>query len=95
VRRMSGRVPRMVIPARSAISVCLLAICAAGCSKAARVTGTVTLDEKPLPAGRVTFLCDGGKRPALSSPIKDGGLYELANPPEGPGEQTFDIRLTR
>ena len=65
------------------MSVCLLAVCAVGCTEHVRVTGTVTFDEKPLPAGRVTFLCDGGKRPAISSPINARGGYEIPNPPVG------------
>lgn len=65
------------------MSICLLALCAVGCTEHVRVTGTVTFDDKSLPAGRVTFLCDGGQRPAISSPISADGAYEISDPPIG------------
>lgn len=65
------------------MGVCVLTLCVVGCTKPVRVTGTVAFDEKPLPAGRVTFLCEGGQRPVISSPIKDGGTYEVVDLPVG------------
>lgn len=61
----------------------LLVLVAAGCGKPSRVTGSVTLDGVPLPAGRVTFLCDGGRRPAVSSSISMNGTYEMPDLPVG------------
>lgn len=61
----------------------LLLLFAAGCGKQARVSGRVLLDGTPLPGGRVTFLCDGGRRPALSSPIREDGGYAIEGPPLG------------
>ena len=36
------------------------------------VTGLVNYGGKPLPEGRITFLCDGGKRPAVSAEVSSG-----------------------
>lgn len=44
--------------------------------------GTVTCGGRPLPGGRVTFLCDGGKRPAVSAMISEG-RYEVVGLPVG------------
>lgn len=55
----------------------------AGCGQSNRVTGTVTFDGKPLPAGQVTFLCDGKGRPAIAATISAAGAYEIVNPPTG------------
>lgn len=69
------------VPARLCLLV--LSVCV-GCSpQTGRVTGTISLGEKPLSFGRVTFLCDGGKRPAISGDILRGGSYEIANIPPG------------
>lgn len=61
----------------------LLLVSAGGCTTANRVTGKVTYDGRPLPAGRVSFLCDGGNRPLLTAKIDESGDYEIQNPPEG------------
>lgn len=61
----------------------LLALLSVGCSRPNRVSGTVTYDGQPLPAGRVTFLCDGEGRPVLSGTIGPDGAYEIENPPVG------------
>jgi hypothetical protein len=61
----------------------LLTLLAVGCSRPNRVAGTVSLDGQPLPAGRVTFLCDGEGRPAISGKIDANGSYEIENPPVG------------
>lgn len=61
----------------------LLMLLAVGCSQPNRVVGTVSLDGEPLPAGRVTFLCDGEGRPAISGKIDANGGYAIENPPIG------------
>ena len=48
---------------------------AVGCSRPNRVAGTVSLDGQPPPAGRVTFLCDGERRPVISGTIAENGRY--------------------
>lgn len=61
----------------------LLMLLAVGCSRPNRVVGTVSMDGEPLPAGRVTFLCDGEGRPAISGKIDANGGYAIENPPVG------------
>lgn len=62
----------------------LIILAFVGCAPpSGRVTGTILVDAKPLPSGRVTFLCDGGKRPAISGDISKTGSYEIANIPPG------------
>ena len=64
--------------------MCIAVLTVAGCSPPqASVSGRVTLDGKPLPAGRVTFLCDGRGRPALAGKITAEGTYGIANLPPG------------
>jgi len=46
------------------------------------VAGTVSYGGKPLPEGRITFLCDGGKRPAVSAEITQG-RYAAEDLPAG------------
>jgi hypothetical protein len=57
------------------------------------VKGNVSFDGKPLPGGRVTFLCDGEGRPALSGKISADGSYEISHLPVGHARvavQTFE-----
>jgi hypothetical protein len=68
----------------------LLVLFFAGCGKPVRVDGRVLLDGKPLPGGRVTFLCDGGLRPALCSPIRENGEYAIQDPPLGRARVTVE-----
>jgi hypothetical protein len=63
--------------------VVCLTLLAVGCGRQNRVAGTVSLDGEPLPAGRVTFLCDGEGRPVISGKITQNGRYEIENPPAG------------
>lgn len=67
-----------------------------GCgAQPSRVTGKVTFDGQPLPAGRVTFLCDGQGRPAITAAITETGAYEIAHAPVGRARlsvQTFKPR---
>ncbi|MBN9120713.1 MAG: hypothetical protein J0I06_16450, partial [Planctomycetes bacterium] len=58
------------------------------------VSGEVKFNGQPLQNGRVTFVCSGGAKPALSAEIKDG-RYAIANVPAGPVEvtvETFNLR---
>lgn len=62
----------------------LLVVPLGGCLGAPnRVTGTVRLDGQPLTSGRVTFLCDGKGRPAISGSISSDGSYAIDDPPVG------------
>lgn len=73
--------PRRCFPARAAL---LLLLAAAGCGKpVGKVSGKVTLQEKPLPGGYVTFLCEGPNAQTLSSPIQPDGGYSISNVPVG------------
>jgi hypothetical protein len=62
-------------------SVCLLL--SVGCGKPNVVTGTVTFQGNPLPAGSVAFACDGGKHPVIFSTISSTGGYEIKDAPVG------------
>jgi hypothetical protein len=56
-----------------------------GCSRTTptgSVTGAVRFAGKPVVAGRITFLCDGGSKPALFADITDGA-YRIENAPVG------------
>jgi hypothetical protein len=66
-----------------ALALGLLALVAVGCGRPNRVTGRVTFDGQPLPAGAVTFLCDGGQRPVLAGRIDADGTYEIPAAPLG------------
>jgi hypothetical protein len=58
-----------------------VAISAIGCSSRARVSGRITFENKPLPAGRVTFVGANGQ---ASDPANiDNGRYEASNAPIG------------
>lgn len=73
----------------------LLVFVAAGCGRPPQVSGTVTVNGSPLPAGQVTFLCDGGSKPAITGRISENGTYAIANLPKGRARvsvQTFEPR---
>lgn len=62
----------------------LLLAAAAGCAETkGDVSGQVSFKGSPLPAGKVTFLCEGGDKPVLSANIRDG-KYEIKGVPVGP-----------
>jgi len=65
------------------MACCVVAIVTAACGPSNRVKGTVTVADQPLPAGSVTFLCEGKGRPAISAAISESGVYEIVNPPAG------------
>ena len=62
---------------------------AAGCAGKGDVSGQVTYSGKPLPAGRITFLCEAGNRPAISATITDG-QYTGSGCPAGPAKVAVD-----
>lgn len=76
----------------------LVLICFAGCgAKTGDVSGTVRFEGKSLPQGRITFYCEGGDKPVLTSPIADG-RYSIQQAPLGNSKitvETFQIRTTR
>lgn len=79
-----------VLTPRVYVSAWVAAIAVAGCSPPrATVAGRVTLDGKQLPAGRVTFLCDGKGRPAVAGAITSAGTYEIVHLP--PGRATVSV----
>jgi hypothetical protein len=55
----------------------------AGCSGKGQVSGKVTYKGQPVPAGRVTFVCQSGDNRSISAAIKDG-RYTIADCPSGP-----------
>lgn len=72
------------MPIRQAASgVVLVALLAlVGCGGEPMVSGTVTVDGKPLPEGSITFIPVDGKAPTAGSSIKDGQYSVKA--PVGP-----------
>jgi hypothetical protein len=50
------------------------------------VSGTVTLNGKPLPGGMVTFVADNGQ--AEAARIGEDGKYTISNVPAGPARIT-------
>jgi len=64
--------------------VVVLLASAAGCgNRKADVSGEVHFRGSPLPDGKITFVCEGGDKPVLSTSIRDG-KYELRGVPVGP-----------
>lgn len=54
-----------------------------GCSPpVADVSGAVTVGGKPVPSGKVAFICDGGNKPVLTVDVKDG-RYAVTGVPAG------------
>lgn len=80
---MHNRLTAPICPSRGAWALALLPLLAFGCARPNAVTGKVTIDGEPLPAGAVTFLCDGGKRPVIAGPIGADGTYTIPDPPVG------------
>lgn len=79
------------------LSIATLILCVGCGAPTGRITGTVTFDGKPLPAGRITFLCFGEGRPVLSSPIADGRYLMEAVPVGGAriAVETFNTEAFR
>jgi hypothetical protein len=63
----------------------LLPFALVGCGGKGNVSGTVTLDGKPLPAGKISFLPNKG--PAVTAEIKDG-KYSAKGVPAGNAKVT-------
>jgi len=67
------------------IAALVVVLALAGCFWTAPtgvVTGTVRFDGKPVAAGRITFLCDGGDKPVFFADITDGA-YRIERAPVG------------
>jgi hypothetical protein len=61
----------------------LLLSAASGCSEPkGNVTGLVSFNGSPLPAGKITFICEGGTKPVFIADIRDG-KYEIKGVPPG------------
>lgn len=64
--------------------VAALLFAVVGCAeKKGDVSGNVTFNGSPLPAGKVTFICEGGDKPVFSASIREG-KYEIKGLPVGP-----------
>ena len=62
----------------------------AGCGWTAptgSLAGTVRFSGKPVPAGRITVLCEGGNKPVFFADITDGG-YSVEGAPVGAARVT-------
>lgn len=67
--------PRLFAPGLAAAA---LVLAAAGCGgeAPARVTGSVTIDGRPLPEGEIVFEAADGKKTPAAAPIRNG-KYEI------------------
>jgi hypothetical protein len=60
------------------LAVLVLTVLAAGCGKPnCPVSGTITLDGRPLPVATVSFLLEAGKGPAAFAATDEAGKYTL------------------
>jgi hypothetical protein len=74
-------VPRTI---RRTMVLPLMLSAVAGCAETqGDVSGQVSFKGSPLPAGKVTFLCEGGAKPVLTANIREG-KYEIKGVPVGP-----------
>jgi hypothetical protein len=73
---------------RTSIVVCIAgaALLGVGCGSKAAITGTVTYQGKPIPAGYIVFTPESGA-PAVNAPINDG-KYTAEKVPTGPAKVT-------
>ena len=84
------RVPRIRTAGLMTTFICGMAavpmlLSLTGCSRTApsgSVMGAVRFAGKPVAVGRITFLCDGGSKPALFADITDGA-YRIEKAPVG------------
>lgn len=75
----------------------LLSMLLAGCGGAAAtgdVSGKVLFQGKPLPSGRIAFLCEGGDKPVVTGMIKDGA-YTVEKAAVGPAKVTVETFQSR
>ncbi len=81
---------------RKATRCCGLILCVcvilltAGCGSKGAVSGKVLYQGKPVSAGTVSFVLEGGG--VLSSPIREDGTYTIQNVP--PGEVKITVETT-
>jgi len=69
-------------------AVGLAALTLAGCASGkGTVTGQVKYKGQPLPWGEITFVCEGGDKPVLHAPVRDGN-YTVSGIPAGPARVT-------
>jgi hypothetical protein len=69
---------------RLTVALPLLLAGVAGCAESkGDVSGKVSFTGSPLPAGKITFICEGGNKPVLSADIREG-KYEIKGVPVGP-----------
>jgi hypothetical protein len=74
---------RLLRPLGLGLGVAVLLL-AAGCGEPkGNVSGQVRYEGKPLPDGKITFLCEGGSKPVVSAHIQDG-KYEVKGAAAGP-----------
>ena len=67
----------------------LAAVMLGGCgARLGEVSGRVTYQGNPLPAGRITFFCEGGSKPVIARPIADGA-YTVPGLPVGKARVTI------
>ncbi|QDV70023.1 hypothetical protein Poly24_37420 [Rosistilla carotiformis] len=62
-----------------AASLCTLALCVSGCgptksAPSVRISGTVTLDGKPLETGQISFIPTDGKGNSAGAAVNDGSF---------------------
>src|ERR1700722_3455224 len=68
---------------RLGVVLSLLLVGVSGCAeKKGDVSGLVSFNGSPLPAGKITFICEGGDKPVLIADIRDG-KYEIKGIPVG------------
>jgi hypothetical protein len=58
------------------------------------IAGTVRFGGKPVAAGRLTVLCEGGNKPVFFADIKDGG-YSVNGAPVGAARVTVQVFPTQ
>jgi hypothetical protein len=75
------RSPRPLRRLGSCSIALLLALSGCG-GKSGEVEGTVTWNGEPIPWGRITFVCEGGAKPARTSKIIKG-RYKVTDCPAG------------
>lgn len=71
------------------LALALLVLAPLGCGRSTgTVTGTVSLEGKPLPAGQISFVPASG--PAVSAPINKDGTYTASGVPTGEVKVTVE-----
>ena len=89
-----ARFSRLVAPALLILlGVCLFGGCGKSYEGATRasVTGTVTLDGKPLPYGNILFMAEGSSR--MASAVIQDGEYSITES-QGPNIGEYKVQIT-